>query len=97
MASITKHLDVHGITVQIYISWSQQTTIALRQMGTGYRVYVGALPMVDALRGDIDKVETHLQQDEAARHRFKAACQRTALLNANETAAWRRLAGAARR
>lgn len=90
----TKHLVVDGMTVQIYISWSQRTAITLRQAGTGYGVYIGAQPMVDALCREIDRLEADLKQDEAARRRFKAAAdyQRTAPLNQHEAAAWRRLA-----
>jgi hypothetical protein len=95
----TKHLNVDELTVQLYISWSQRTAIALHQMDTGYGVYIGAQPMVDALCGEVDSLETLLQQDEAARHRFKTAAeyQRTAPLNQNEAAAWGRLAAAARK
>lgn len=93
----TKHLDVDRLTVHLFISWSQRTAIALHPMDSGYGVHIGAQPMVDALCREIDKLETLLQQDEVVRHRFKTAAeyQRTAPLNQNETAAWRRLVAAA--
>jgi hypothetical protein len=62
----TKHLDVDGLSVQLYISWSQGTAIAVHQRDTSYGVYIGAQRMVDALWGKIDKLEALLQQDEAA-------------------------------
>jgi len=95
----TKHLNVDGLTVQLFISWRQRSAIELRSMDAGYGVYIGAQPMVDALCGMIDKLETLLQQGEAARHRFKTAAeyQRTAPLNQNEADAWRRLVHRARK
>jgi hypothetical protein len=93
----TKHLDVDGQTIQIYISWSNTEIIQIQRVPKALGLYIGVQPLAQALCTKIDEFERTLKIDEAARERFKAASkyQRLATLDKNEAEAWRRLVKAA--
>jgi hypothetical protein len=95
----TKHLDVDGETIQIYISWSTKEIIEIRPVDKGLGLYLGVQPLAASLCARIDEFERVLQQDETARKLFRKACeyQRRARLNQYEAPAWRRLAAHVRR
>ena len=90
----TKHIDIDGKPVQIYISSHYQETMAIVRMGTSVGLAVGIKPLAVAFCDKIDQFEELLKRDEAARRVFKTAIeyQRTLLLNTNERAVWDRLA-----
>jgi hypothetical protein len=89
----TKHLEVDGQSIQIYISWSNPEIIKIQAVPLGLGLYIGMKPLSEALVKRIDDFETLLNADEEARERFKKAYeyQRVAPLDSKETEAWRRL------
>jgi hypothetical protein len=92
----TKHLEVEGKIIQIYISWHRKDLIGIEEAEAGLGVYIGIQPLAEGLCAKIDEFEQLLRRDEAARKRFKEACdyQRVAKLNQSETSTWRRLVAA---
>jgi hypothetical protein len=89
----TKHIDIDGKPIQIYISSHYQDAMAIIRMGHGLGLAVGVQTLAVALCDKIDQFEVLLRQNEPARRLFKTAIeyQRTLLLNATERAAWDRL------
>jgi hypothetical protein len=90
----TKHIDIDGSPVQIYISVHYREIMAIVRSGSGQGLAGGAKLLAVALCDKINQFEERLKQDEAARRLFKTAIeyQCTLLLNTTERAAWDRLA-----
>jgi len=93
----TKHLSVDGHDSQIYISWTSNKLIEIQRIAGGLNVYVGTQPLASALCAKITEYEGLLKRDESARALFKKASEHqcSAILDTNETEAWRRLVKAA--
>jgi hypothetical protein len=93
----TKHLVVDGQIIQVYISWSHTEVLEINKLNKRLGLYIGVQPLSDALCAKINEFENLLRNDSDARERFRVASeyQRIAILDKNETAAWRRLVTAA--
>lgn len=91
----TKHLYVDGQEVQIYISWSMKEIIAIGPANGSTGLFIGIQPLAQRLCGKIDAFKGILQNDEAARKRFRAALQRNRTVRCSmET--WKKLLAAKR-
>jgi hypothetical protein len=69
----TKHIQVNGNVVQIYLSWNMKETIRITQVNGKDALYLSTCGLRDGVCQKIRDFRTKLQNDAEARQRFRNA------------------------
>jgi hypothetical protein len=72
----TKHLQVNGEPIQIYIDWAMTTVIAIRKANGADGLFIGARPLAANVCAAINAFRARLQSDAVACQRFRDALER---------------------